>query len=72
MKKLWNMKLTVLPIIIIVLGSHQRYDKGTGGLGNKKTNREHPNYSFKIYLNTEKSPGDLRRLAVTQIPGDDH
>ena len=31
--------------------------------GNKKTNRDHPDYSIiKIGQNTEKSPGDLRRL----------
>ena len=42
-------------------------DNGTGELGNKKTSGNHPNYSMiKIGQNTEKSPGDLRRLAVTQ------
>ena len=47
--------------------SHQRISTGTGGLGNKRTRGDHPNYSIiKISLNTEKSPGDLRRLAVTQ------
>ena len=46
--------------------SHQRIGTGTGGLGNK-TNGDHPNYSIiKISQNTKKSPGDLRRLAVTQ------
>ena len=35
----------------------------------RKKNRDHPNKSIiKIDQNTEKSPGDLRRLAVTQIP----
>ena len=39
----------------------------TGGLGNKRTSRDHPNYSIiEIGQNTEKSPGDLKRLAVTQ------
>ena len=39
--------------------SHQRIDSGTGGLGNKRTSREHPNYSFvEISQNTEESPGD--------------
>ena len=41
---------------------------GTGGLGNK-TNGDHlNNYIIKNDKNTEKSPGDLRRLAVTQTP----
>ena len=39
----------------------------TGRLGNKRTSRDHPDYSIiKIGQNTEKSPGDLRRLAITQ------
>ena len=47
--------------------SHQRFGKGTGGLGNKRTNGDHPNYNFiKIGQNTEKSALDVRRLAVTQ------
>ena len=34
---------------------------------------EHPNYSsVEIGQNTEKSPGDLRRLAVTQAPVENH
>ena len=35
--------------------------------------RDHPNYCIiEIYQNTEKSSGDLRRLAVTQISVKDH
>ena len=53
--------------------SHQRIDKGTGGLGNKRTSGDHSNNSIiKICQNTEKSPGDLRRLAVRQIPVKSH
>ena len=49
--------------------SHQKIDKGTGGLGNKRASGNHPNYSIlEISQNTEKSPGDLSRLEVTQIP----
>ena len=48
---------------------HQRICNGTGGLGNKKTSGDHPNDSIiKIGQNTEKSPEELRRLAVTQTP----
>ena len=44
----------------------QRTDKGDGALGNKRTSREHPIYRIiMIDLNTEKSPGDLRGLAVS-------
>ena len=46
----------------------QRIIKGTGGLGIKRTSGDHPNYITENGQNTEKSPGDLRRLAVTQTP----
>ena len=53
--------------------SHQRILKGTEGLGNKRTSGDHPNnYIIENGQNTEKSPGDLRRLAVTQTPMKDH
>ena len=46
--------------------SHQKIIKGTGGLGNKRTSGDHPNYNItKNGQNIEKSPGDLRRLTVT-------
>ena len=48
----------------------QRIVKGAERFGSKGTSRDHSNYSItKISWNTEKSPGDLRRLAVTQTPG---
>ena len=48
--------------------SHQWIGKGTGRIGNKNTSGDHANDStVKIGQNTEKSPGDVRRLAVTQI-----
>ena len=44
---------------------------GTGRLRNKRKSGVHPNYCIiKIGQNTEKSTGDLRRLAVTQIPNE--
>ena len=53
--------------------SHQRICKGTGGNGNKSTSGDHSNYGYiKIGKNSEKSPGDLGRLAVTQTPVEDH
>ena len=52
--------------------SHQRIDKGTGGLGNKRTSEDNPNYGIvEIGQNTEKSP-ELRRLAVAQNPVRNH
>ena len=53
--------------------SHQRIIKATRGLGNKRTSGDHPNYCFiENGQNTERSLGDLRRLAVTQTPMKDH
>ena len=74
--------MTVIPILIGALGT---VTKGlvllfpsppvskTGGLGNKSISGDHPNYSIvEIGQNTEKSPGDLRRLAVTQTAVENH
>ena len=48
--------------------SHQRINKGTGWLGNKRTRGDHPNYSIiKIGQNTEKCPGDLLLLKNHQL-----
>ena len=53
--------------------SRQRIIKGTGGLENKWTSGDHPNYCIiENGQNTEKSPGDLRRLTVTQTSVKDH
>ena len=42
---------------------------GIGGIGNKRTSGYHSNYSIiENGQNTEESPGDLRRLTVTQTP----
>ena len=49
--------------------SNKRIIKGPGGLGNWRTSGHHPNDSIiEDGQNTEKSSGDLRRLAVTQTP----
>ena len=51
--------------------SHQRIIKGTGGLGNNSG--DYANYNIiEIGQNTEKSPGDLRRVAFTQTSVKDH
>ena len=51
------------------LYSHQRIIKGTGGLGKKRSSVGHLNYyMIENGHNPEKSPGDLRRLSVTQAP----
>ena len=65
--------MTVIPIVIYALDTvTKRLVKGFGGLRNKRTSGDHPSYSIiKIDQNTEKSSGDLRRLAVAQTPVED-
>ena len=46
---------------------------GTGGLGIWRSSGDYPNYSIiENGQNIEKSPGDLRRLAITQSPVKNH
>ena len=53
--------------------SHQRISTGIEGLGNKRTSGDYPNDSIvEIYQNTDESPGDLRRFAVTETSVKDH
>ena len=45
----------------------------TGRLRSWRTSGDHPNYYIiENGPNTEKSPGELRRLAVSQTPVKDH
>ena len=68
MKKLWNMKVIVISIVIAALGIvTERIGKNIWGLENERTSGYHPKYIIvEIGQNTEKSPGDLRGLVVTQ------
>ena len=70
LKKLWNMKVMGIPIVVC---APQRICKETGRLGNKRINGDHPDNSIsKISQNTEKSPGDTRKLAFAQTPVRNH
>ena len=66
--------MTVIPIVIGALGTVTiGLLKSTGGIGNKRMSRDHPNCSIvKIGQNTEKSLGDLRRLVVTLTSVENH
>ena len=62
-----------ISIVIGALGTITEDEEGTGGLGKKRTSEDHPNYCIvEIDQNTEKSPVDLKRVAVTQTPVKDH
>ena len=62
------MKVTVMPIIIGSLGTVPK--SLVRGLKRLEIGGHVEN--IQIGQNTEKSPGDLRRLAVTQTPSKDH
>ena len=72
LKKLWNMKVTLIPIVICIL---RTILKGLGKWledleirGRAKTIQT----TIKIGQNNKKSPGDLRSFAVTQTPVKNH
>ena len=65
LKKLWNAKVTIVPIVIGAFGT---ITKGLlKGLEDLKVGGRVENCE-----NTKKSPGDLRKLAVTQTPVKNH
>ena len=74
LKKLLNMRVTVIPVVFGALGTVSKgLEKGTGINENQRKNRDHTNYSIvEIGQNTEKSPLDLRRLVVIQTTVKDH
>ena len=73
LKKLWNMKASIIPIVIGAFDSYWSVIKGPGGFGSWRTRGDHPNDSIiEGSQNTEKSTGDLRRMAVTQTPVKNH
>ena len=64
------MRATIVPVVIGAFGT---VTKGTGGLRSWQPSGDHQNYSIiDNDQNTEKSPGDLSRLAVIQTPVEDH
>ena len=61
-KKLWNMKVTIIPTGV---GAFCTVTKGTGGLGSWWTSGDHPNNNIiENSQNTEKSSGDLLLLKL--------
>ena len=71
LKKLWNMKVMVIPIVIGALGTIPKgLVKGLEDLDFKKSNRDYSDYS--ITKNTKRSPWDLKRFAVAQTPVRNH
>ena len=73
LKKLWNMNVTNIPIVIGAFSTITKELLETGGLGSWRTSGGHPNYDIiENGQNTEKSPRDWRSLAVIQTPVNDH
>ena len=64
---MWNMKVIIQNRYWCFWYNQQRFIRGTGGLGIRRTSEDHPNYYIiENGQNTRKNPGDLRRHAVTQ------
>ena len=60
-------------MILCARCSHQRIGTESGGLGNKRMIADHPNYSIlEIGQTTKKNPREMKRLAVTQTPVENH
>ena len=74
LRKLWNVWVTVIPIVIGVLGMVPKgLNMGAGRIGNWKTYRNRPNKSIvETGHNTEKSSWDLWRYPDTKTPQKDH
>ena len=69
------MKGTVIPIVIGTFGTVTKslLKSLSGGFGSWRPSGNHPNNNIiEDGQDTGKSPGDLRRLAVTQSPVKDH
>ena len=72
MKKLLNMKLTVMPIVTGVLGT---VTKGlVQGLEDLEIKRHMKTIQTTVLLGSAQIliPGDLRRLAITETPVENH
>ena len=67
------MKVTVMPIVIGALGTIPKdLLKEAKRVRNRRMIGDHLNYGINIGQNTEMSPGNLRKLPVTQTQGKDH
>ena len=73
-KKLWNMQVTIIPIVIgAFVTVTKKLLKGPGWLGGWRMSGDHPNDSvIENGQNTERSSRDLRIPAVTETPVEDH
>ena len=68
------MKVMIIPIVIGAFGTVTKgVLKGLEDFEAGGRVEDHPNYNIiENGKNTEKSPGDMGRLAVTQTPVKDH
>ena len=67
------MKMALIPIVISALGTVRKVLlKGVEDLEITQLVEDLEIQHFKIFQNTEKSPGELRGLAVTQISVRNH
>ena len=67
LKKLWNMKVPIIPIVIGAFGIVNKEL-----FGSWRTSRDYPKYCIVENGQIKKSPRDLRKLAVIKTPVKDH
>ena len=69
LKKLWNMELMVIPIIVVAEGTVPKdFEKRLARLEIRGRIETIQTAALVISSNTQKSPGDLKRPAVNQTP----
>ena len=69
LKKLWNMKVTIVPIVIGALGTIT--NRLLKGLEDLEVGGRVETIQTTALLRTA-NPGDLRRLAIAQTPVENH
>ena len=72
LKKLWNMKIMVIPIVAGALGTVLEDLEKRLGDQEMRGRIDTIQTTALIGKNTEKSPGDMRKFAITQTTVENH
>ena len=70
LRKQWKLRVTLIPIVIGGRWTVSKsFERGLAELKIRGRIGDNPNYCIvSVSQNTEKSPGDQKRLAITQDP----
>ena len=70
LRKLWNLRVTIIPIVIGALGTIPKgLKKDSGKVENRGMNRDNPDYCI---IEIGENTGDLKTLAATKTLVKDH